>query len=38
MNAADGKHVSFNLMFDRLSMLEPLGLVPARAPGAGRSE
>jgi steroid delta-isomerase-like uncharacterized protein len=24
----DGKHVSFNLMFDRLSMLEQLGLVP----------
>ena len=25
----DGKHVSFNLMFDRLSLLEQLGLVPA---------
>ena len=25
----DGKHVSFNLMFDRLMMLEQLGLVPA---------
>ena len=25
----DGKHVSFNLMFDRLSMLEQLGLVPS---------
>jgi ketosteroid isomerase-like protein len=24
----DGKHVSFNLMFDRLSMLEQLGLIP----------
>ena len=24
-----GKHASFNLMFDRLSMLEQLGLVPA---------
>ena len=24
----DGKHVSFNLMFDRLQMLEQLGLVP----------
>ena len=24
----DGKHVSFNLMFDRLSMLEQLDLVP----------
>jgi ketosteroid isomerase-like protein len=24
----DGKHVSFNLMFDRLTMLEQLGLVP----------
>ena len=28
----DGKHISFNLMFDRLSMLEQLGLVPAPAP------
>jgi predicted ester cyclase len=28
----DGKHVSFNLMFDRLLMLEQLGLVPAPAP------
>jgi ketosteroid isomerase-like protein len=27
----DGKHVSFHLMFDRLSMLEQLGLVPAPA-------
>jgi ketosteroid isomerase-like protein len=27
----DGKHVSFNLMFDRLSMLEQLGLIPAPA-------
>jgi steroid delta-isomerase-like uncharacterized protein len=27
----DGKHVSFNLMFDRLSMLEQLGIVPASA-------
>jgi ketosteroid isomerase-like protein len=27
----DGKHVSFNLMFDRLKMLEQLGLVPAPA-------
>jgi steroid delta-isomerase-like uncharacterized protein len=25
----DGKHVSFNLMFDRLAMLEQLGLAPA---------
>jgi len=25
----DGKHVSFNLVFDRLSMLEQFGLVPA---------
>ena len=25
----DGKHTSFNLMFDRLLMLEQLGLVPA---------
>jgi ketosteroid isomerase-like protein len=24
----DGKHVSFNLMFDRLAMLEQLGLAP----------
>jgi len=27
----DGKHISFNLMFDRLTMLEQLGLVPAPA-------
>jgi ketosteroid isomerase-like protein len=27
----DGKHVSFNLMFDRLAMLEQLGLVPPPA-------
>lgn len=25
----DGKHLSFNLMFDRLEMLEQLGLIPA---------
>jgi steroid delta-isomerase-like uncharacterized protein len=25
----DGKHASFNLMFDRLLMLEQLGLIPA---------
>ena len=29
----DGKHVSFHLMFDRLEMLEQLGLVPAPAAG-----
>jgi steroid delta-isomerase-like uncharacterized protein len=29
----DGKHVSFNLMFDRLSMLEQLGLVPPAPAG-----
>ena len=28
----DGAHVSFNLAFDRLSMLEQLGLVPATVP------
>ena len=28
----DGLHVSFNLAFDRLSMLEQLGLIPAPAP------
>jgi ketosteroid isomerase-like protein len=28
----DGKHVSFNLLFDRMLMLEQLGLVPAPAP------
>jgi len=28
----DGKHASFNLMFDRLLMLEQLGLAPAPAP------
>ena len=26
-----GKHISFNLMFDRLLMLEQLGLLPAAA-------
>jgi ketosteroid isomerase-like protein len=26
----DGKHTSFHLMFDRLLMLEQLGLVPTR--------
>jgi ketosteroid isomerase-like protein len=30
----DGKHVSFDLMFDRLEMLEQLGLAPAPAPTA----
>jgi ketosteroid isomerase-like protein len=28
----DGKHVSFNLLFDRLAMLEQLGLLAAPAP------
>jgi ketosteroid isomerase-like protein len=27
----DGKHISFNLLYDRLQMLEQLGLIPARA-------
>jgi predicted ester cyclase len=27
-----GKHVSFNLMFDRLLMLEQLGVIPTPAP------
>ena len=27
----DGKHISFNLLFDRLQMLEQLGLIPAPA-------
>jgi ketosteroid isomerase-like protein len=31
----DGLHVSFNLVFDRLLMLEQLGLVPAPAAAAG---
>jgi ketosteroid isomerase-like protein len=30
----DGEHVSFNLMFDRLLMLEQLALIPAPAPAA----
>jgi ketosteroid isomerase-like protein len=30
----DGKHASFHLMFDRLLMLEQLGLMPAPALGA----
>jgi len=28
----DGLHVSFNLVFDRLQMLEQLGLIPGPAP------
>jgi ketosteroid isomerase-like protein len=28
----DGQHISFNLLFDRLQMLEQLGLIPAAAP------
>jgi ketosteroid isomerase-like protein len=28
----DGKHLSFNLMFDRLVMLEQLGFLPAATP------
>ena len=28
----DGMHVSFNLIFDRLAMLDQLGLFPAAAP------
>jgi len=28
----DGKHVSFNLMFDRLTLLEQLGVIPSSAP------
>ncbi len=28
---SDGKHTSFNLLFDRLQMLEQLGLLPAPA-------
>ena len=30
----DGNHISFNLMFDRLSMLEQLGIVPATSAAA----
>jgi steroid delta-isomerase-like uncharacterized protein len=30
----DGKHVSFNLMFDQLTMLEQLGLLPTPAVAA----
>lgn len=30
----DGKHVSFSLMFDRVQMLEQLGLIPAPLPAA----
>ncbi len=31
----DGKHISFNLMFDRLLMLEQLGLIPSPATSEG---
>jgi len=30
----DGTHASFNLIFDRLAMLEQLGLVPAPVPAS----
>jgi len=30
----DGKHVSFHLVYDRLQMLEQLGLVPAPEPAS----
>jgi ketosteroid isomerase-like protein len=30
----DGQHISFTLLFDRLLMLEQLGLIPAPAPTA----
>ena len=30
-----GKYISFNLMFDRLAMLEQLGLIPASSSVAG---
>jgi hypothetical protein len=30
----DGTHVSFNLIFDRLVMLEQLGLAPAPVPAS----
>jgi hypothetical protein len=30
----EGKHLSFNLMFDQLAMLEQLGLVPVAASAA----
>jgi predicted ester cyclase len=33
----DGKHTSFHLMFDRLAMLEQLGLVPAPPLGGTAS-
>jgi ketosteroid isomerase-like protein len=34
LRVRDGKHVSFNLLFDRLQLLEQLGLVPAPSEGA----
>ena len=30
----DGRHVSFNLMYDRLLLLEQLGLIPSPAPAS----
>jgi ketosteroid isomerase-like protein len=33
----NGEHISFNLMFDRLLMLEQLGLIPDPAQAAGRA-
>jgi ketosteroid isomerase-like protein len=34
----DGKHVSFNLMFDRLSMLEQLGVIATSGSSAGHQQ
>ena len=31
----NGEHISFNLMFDRLLMLEQLGLIPSPATAEG---
>jgi ketosteroid isomerase-like protein len=37
LRIAGGRHVSFDLMFDRLALLEQLGLAEAPvAPGQGR--
>jgi ketosteroid isomerase-like protein len=33
----DGKHASFDLLFDRLSMLEQLGLFPGAQDGSMRT-
>jgi ketosteroid isomerase-like protein len=34
----EGKHIAFNLMFDRLQLLQQLGAIPAPPPAASAAE